>query len=209
MLLVACPLTAAVAQPTRCDTLPAYQREFARAIGACRDLALIIASLALETQCHCLPRRCRVIVLAAMPRTASPVSPQAKKRSRQRAEARKSTSKAAAASAKSVAPSKNRCEPEKGRRRRNEPVVTMQAAGRPTRTNRYAFRYPAELATALHRNCVVEWHLLHAALSVCARSRELVVQLEEGDGLLAWQQRLKEHCRERHLQKERAMDGSW
>ena len=42
MLLVACPLTAAVAQATRCDTLPAYQREFARAIGACRDLAPII-----------------------------------------------------------------------------------------------------------------------------------------------------------------------
>ncbi|MGZ9075404.1 MAG: PASTA domain-containing protein [Burkholderiaceae bacterium] len=42
MLLVACPLAAAVAQPHRCETLPAFQREFARAIGACRDLAPIV-----------------------------------------------------------------------------------------------------------------------------------------------------------------------
>ena len=42
MLLVACPLAAAVAQPPRCDTLPDFQREFTRAIGACRDTAPII-----------------------------------------------------------------------------------------------------------------------------------------------------------------------
>ena len=42
LLLVACPLAAAVAQPHLCDTLPAFQRDFARAIGACRDAAPII-----------------------------------------------------------------------------------------------------------------------------------------------------------------------
>ena len=42
MLLAGCPLTAAVAQTPRCDTLSAFQREFARATGACRDLAPII-----------------------------------------------------------------------------------------------------------------------------------------------------------------------
>ncbi|HYM46861.1 MAG TPA: PASTA domain-containing protein, partial [Burkholderiaceae bacterium] len=42
MLLLAGTLTAAIAQPRPCSTIHPAEREFARAIGACRDIAPII-----------------------------------------------------------------------------------------------------------------------------------------------------------------------
>lgn len=42
MLLLAVAATAALAQPRPCSTLPLDEREFARALGACRDIAPIV-----------------------------------------------------------------------------------------------------------------------------------------------------------------------
>ena len=184
MLLVACPLTAAVAQPTRCDTLPAYQREFARAIGACRDLAPIIdIAPPVETTPSPAPPVPNGNT-EAMPTPASPSNTQAKKLTPQRTEARKSTSKPAAASAKSAASRKSESE------RRNEP---LDARGWQTyQDDRYTFRYPADLVTTLHRNGVIELHSLDREFRVRASAR---INSKKDTVHSAWQQRLKEHGR--------------
>ena len=189
ILLVVCPLTAAVAQPTRCDTLPAFQREFARSIGACRDLAPII---------DVAPPRVEPPPSPALPvpngsteaTTVSPDSPQATKLTPQRTEARKSTSKTTAASAKSTAPSKSVASRKSEGERRNEP---LDARGWKTyQDHGYAFRYPAALVTASHRNGVVELHSLDREFRMRASTR---INSEKDTVQSAWQQRLKEHGR--------------
>ncbi len=190
MLLVACPLTAAVAQPQRCDTLPAYQREFARAIGACRDLAPIIdIAPPVETTPPPAPPVPNDST-EAMQTTASPVSPQAKKLTPQRTEARKSTSKPAAASAKSAAPSKTAASRKSEGEGRNEP---LDVSGWKTyQDDRYAFRYPADLVTASQRNGGVELHSVDREFRVRASAR---INTKKDTVQSAWQQRLKEHGR--------------
>ena len=187
MLLVACPLTAAVAQPTRCDTLPAYQRDFARAIGACRDLAPIID---IAPPVETTPSPAPPVPdgnTEAMPTPASPGNTQAKKLTPKRTEARKSTSKPAAASAKSAAPSKTAASRKSESERRNEP---LDARGWQTyQDDRYTFRYPADLVTASHRNGVVELHSLDQAFRVRASAR---INSKKDTVQSAWQQRLKE-----------------
>ena len=122
MLLVACPLTAAVAQTPRCDTLPAFQREFARTSGACRDLAPIIDIAppveAAPSPTPPVPKD----TTEAVQTTVSPVSPQAKKLTPKRSEPRKSRSKPTAASAKSGARSKPATSRKSEGARRNEPL---------------------------------------------------------------------------------------
>lgn len=191
MLLVACPLTAAVAQATRCDTLPAFQREFARAIGACRELAPIIdiAPPAVETTPSPAPPVPNGST-EAMQTTASPGSPQGKKLTPQRTEARKSASKAAAASAKSVAPSKTAASRKSEGERRNEPLDVR--GWKTYQDDRYAFRYPSGLVTTSHRNGVVELHSLDREFRMRASAQ---INSEKRTVQSAWQQRLKEHGR--------------
>ena len=185
VLLVACPLTAAVAQPTRCDTLPAYQREVARAIGACRDLAPIID---IAPPAETTPSPAPPVPngsTEAMPTPASPSNTQAKKLTPQRTEARKSTSKPAAASAKSAAPSKTAASRKSESERRNEP---LDARGWQTyQDDRYTFRYPADLVTASQRNGVVELHSLDREFRVRASAR---INSKKDTVQSAWQQRL-------------------
>ncbi len=189
ILLVACPVTAAVAEPHRCDTLPAFQREFARAIGACRDAAPIIdvAPPTVETT----PSPALPVPngsTEAMQTTASPGSPQAKKLAPQRTEVRKSTSKATAASAKSTAPSKTAASRKSEGDRRNEPLD--ERGWKTYQDNRYAFRYPAGLVTTSHRSGVVELHSLDREFRMRASAR---INSEKDTVQSAWQQRLKEH----------------
>ena len=190
MLLVACPLTAAVAQPQRCDTLPAIQREFARAIGACRDLAPIIdIAPPVETTPPPAPPVPNGST-EAMPTPASPSNTQAKTLTPQRTEARKSTSKPAAASAKSAAPSKTAASRKSESERRNEP---LDSRGWQTyQDDRYTFRYPADLVTASQRNGVVELHSLDREFRVRASAR---INSKKDTVQSAWQQRLNEHGR--------------
>ena len=189
MLLVACPLTAAVAQP-RCDTLPAFQREFARATGACRDLAPIIdiAPPTVETTPSPAPPVPTGSTEAMQP-TASPGSSQAKKITPQRTEARKSSSNAATASTKSTAPKTAASRKSEGERR-NEP---FDASGWKTyQDDRYTFKYPAGLMTILDRNGGVELHSPDREFRMRASSR---INSEKRTVESAWQQRLKEHGR--------------
>ena len=190
MLLVACPLTAAIAQPTRCDTLPAYQREFARAIGACRDLAPIID---IAPPVETTPSPAPPVPdgnTEAMPTPASPGNTQAKKLTPKRTEARKSTSKPAAASAKSAGPSKTAASRKSESERRNEPLDTR--GWQTYQDDRYTFRYPADLVTASHRNGVVELHSVDREFRVRASAR---INSKKDTVQSAWQQRLKEHGR--------------
>ena len=188
ILLVACPLAAAVAQPHRCDTLPAFQREFARAIGACRDAAPIVdvAPPTVETTSSALPGPNGSS--EAMQTTASPGSPQATRLAPQRTEARKSTSKATAASAKSTAQSKTAASRRSEVERRNEPLG--ERGWKTYQDKLYAFRYPAGLVTTSHPNGVVELQSLDQEFRIRASSR---VNSENGTVQSAWQQRLKEH----------------
>ena len=189
MLLVACPLTAAVAQPHRCETLPAFQREFARAIGACRDAAPIIdvAPPTVDTTLSpALPVPNRST--EAMPTTASPHSPQATNLAPKRTEARKSASKATAASDKSTAPSKTAVSRKSEGERRNEPLD--ERGWQIYQDNRYAFRYPAGLVTTSHRNGVVELHSLDQEFRMRASAG---INSQKDTVQSAWQQRLKEH----------------
>ena len=190
MLLVACPPTAVVAQLHLCDTLPAYQREFARAIGACRDPAPIIdvAPRTVETT----PSSALPVPngTEAMQTTASPASPQATKLARQRTEVRKSTSKPTAASTKSTAPSKTAASRKSEGERRNEPLD--ERGWKLYQDNRYAFRYPAGLVTTSHSNGVVELHSLDREFRMRASAR---INSEKDTVESAWQQHLKEHGR--------------
>src|SRR5918993_464689 len=191
ILLVACPLTAAVPQPQRCDTLPAFQRDFARAIGACRDAAPIIdiAPPTVEAAPSPAPPAPNGGT-EAMPTTASPGSTQAKKLTPQRIEARKSTSKTTATSATSAAPSKTAASLKSEGKRRNEP---LDARGWKTyQDDRYSFRYPADLVTASHRNGVVELHSLDREFRVRVFAR---INSKKDTVQSAWQHRLKEHGR--------------
>jgi hypothetical protein len=190
MLLVACPLTAAVAQPQRCDTLPAFQREFARATGACRDSAPIIdiAPPTVETTPSPAPP-VPTGSTEAMQTTASPGSSQAKKVTLQRTEARKSSSKAPAASTKSTAPKTAASRKSEGERS-NEP---LDASGWKTyQDDRYTFSYPAGLVTTLDRNGVVELHSVDREFRMRASAR---INSEKRTVQSAWQQRLKQHGR--------------
>jgi hypothetical protein len=189
MLLVACPLTAAIAQPQRCDTLPAIQRDYARAIGACRDLAPIIdIAPPVETTPSAAPPV--PSGTEAIPTPASPGNTQVKKLTPQRTEARKSTSKPAAASAQSAAPSKTAASRKSESERRNEP---LDSRGWQTyQDDRYTFRYPADLVTASHRNGGVELHSLDREFHIRASAR---INSKKDTVQSAWQQRLKEHGR--------------
>ncbi|MGH6610969.1 MAG: hypothetical protein ACRECQ_12015, partial [Burkholderiaceae bacterium] len=144
MLLVAYPLAAAIAQPRLCDTLPDFQREFARAIGACRDPAPIIdlAPPTVETTPSPALREPNGST-EAMQTTASPRGPQATNLSPERTETRKSTSKATAASAKSTASSKTAASRRSEGERRNEPPD--ERGWKSHKNDRYAFKYPAGL----------------------------------------------------------------
>jgi PASTA domain len=189
LLLVACPLAAAVAQPQRCDTLPAFQREFARAIGACRDLAPIIdiAPPAVEaTPAPALP--VPNASTEAMQTTASPGGPSATKLAPQRAGVRNSTSKPTAASAKSNAPSKTAASGTSEVERRNEPPDEL--SWKTYQDNRYAFRHPARLVTSSNRNGVVELQSPDQEFRIRASAR---INSEKDTVEAAWQQRLKEH----------------
>ena len=188
MLLVACPLAAAVAQPHLCDTLPAYQRDFARSIGACRDPAPIIdvAPPTVEATPSPAPPASNGSTEAT---TVSPSSPQATKPAPQRTETRKSTSKAIATSAKRTAP-KTAASRRKDGERRNEPP---DAGGWKTyQDSRYAFRYPSGLVTTSDRNGVVELQSVDREFRMRASSR---INSEKRTVESAWQQRLKEHGR--------------
>lgn len=189
MLLVVCPLTAAVAQPHLCDTLPAFQRDFARAIGACRDPAPIIdvAPPTVEATPSPAPPVPNDST-EAMQTTGSPGSPQATKLAPQRTAPRKSTSKATAASAKSTAPSKTAASRKSEGERRNEPL--NERGWKTYQDNRYAFRYPAGLVTTSHRNGVVELHSVDREFRMRASAR---INSEKDTVQSAWQQRLKEH----------------
>lgn len=188
MLLVACPLTAAVAQPHQCDTLPAF-REFARAIGACRDAAPIIdvAPPTVETA----PSPALSVPNGStepLQTTASPRGSQATKLARQRTETRKSTSKATAASAKSTAPSKTAANQKSEGERRNKPLEERGWSA--YQDNQYTFRYPAGLVTTSHLNGVVELHSLDQEFRMRASAR---INSENDTVQSAWQQRVKEH----------------
>lgn len=190
MLLVACPLTAAVAQP-RCDTFSAFQREFARATGACRDLAPIIdiAPPTVETTPSPAPQVPSGNT-EPMQTTVSPGSPQAKQLTPQRPEARKSTSKAAAGSARGATPSKTTANRKSEGERRNEP---FDASGWKTyQDDRYAFRYPADLVPKSQRNGVVELHSADREFRMRASAR---INSKKDTLQSAWQQRLKEYGR--------------
>ncbi len=189
MLLVACPLAPAVAQSPLCETLPAFQREFARAIGACRDPAPII---------DVAPPTVETAPPPALPApngsseatqsTASPGSPQAKKLVPKRTEARKSTLKAKAASANRTAPSETAAGRKSEGEQRNEPLD--ERGWKTYQDNRYAFRYPAGLLTTSHGNGVVELHSLDREFGMRASAR---INSEKDTVESAWQQGLKEH----------------
>ena len=189
MLLVACPLAPAVAQSPLCETLPAFQREFARAIGACRDPAPII---------DVAPPTVETAPPPALPApngsseatqsTASPGSPQAKKLIPERTEARKSTSKAKGASANSSAPLKTAAGRKSEGGQRNKPLD--ERGWKTYQDNRFAFRYPVGLVTTSHPNGVLELHSLDREFRMRASTR---INTEKDTVESAWQQRLKEH----------------
>ena len=188
MLLVACPLTAAVAQTPRCDTLPAFQREFARTTGACRDLAPIIDVA--PPKVEAAPPPAPAVPEASTETSQTTVSPQPTRVAPQRTEPRKLSSKAAAGSAKSTAPSKTTASRKSEGERRNEP---LDASGWKTyQDDRYAFRHPAHLVTTSQRTGVVELHSPDREFRMRASAR---TNSKKDTLQSAWQQRLKEHGR--------------
>ena len=190
MLLVACPLTAAVAQTPRCDTLPAFQREFARASGACRDLAPIIDVAPPKVEATPPAPAVPDASTETSQTTVSPRIPQPTKVAPQRTEPRKSSSKAAAGSANNVTPSKTTASRKSEGERRNEP---LDASGwKAYQDDRYAFRYPADLVTTSPRTGVVELHSADRDFRMRASAR---TNSKKDTLQSAWQQRLKEHGR--------------
>lgn len=187
MLLLACPLTVAVAQP-RCDTFPAFQRDFARATGACRDLAPIIdIAPPVDTAPSPVPPVPNGNAETTQT-TASPRSSPATKPAPPRSEGRKSSSKSTAAPAKNTAPPKTAANRKTEGERRNEPLD--ERGWKTYQDDRYAFRYPANLETTSNRNGVVELRSLDEEfrMRVSARTNSEKRTLQS-----FWQQRLKEH----------------